>query len=60
MIENVTLTVIRDDIRRIRMRSPPRIHSVASDVKLNQTEKFRQASRGLFLDALPINSNWIC
>lgn len=49
MIENVTLTVIRDDIRRIRMRSPPRIHSVASDVKLNQTEKFRQASRGLFL-----------
>lgn len=30
MIENVTLTVIRDDIRRIRRRSPPRIHSLAS------------------------------
>lgn len=49
MIENGTLTVIQDDILRIRMHSPPGIHGVASDVELNQTEKFRQALRGLFL-----------
>lgn len=43
MIENVTLTVIRDDFLRIRMHLWHGIHSAAPDIKLNQTEKFRQA-----------------
>lgn len=43
MRENAALTVIRDDICRIRKHWPLRIHSVASDVELNQTQKFPQA-----------------